>query len=89
MQFAIHFTNFAEHFFLNFVKFVNQSLITKLSFNFKHNTGQVRDKVTLILVKNTIYYICFITVTFSGVNLWVISSASASSVITSNVDAIG
>ena len=89
MQFAIHFNNFAEHFFLNFVKFVNQSLIIKLSFNFKHNIGEVRDKVTLILVKNTIYYIRFITVTFSGVNLWVISSASANSVITSKVDAIG
>ena len=33
--FAIHFDNFAEHFSLIFVKFVNQSLIVKLSFIFK------------------------------------------------------
>ena len=34
-QFALHFDNFTEH-FLIFVKFANQSLIVKLSFNFKH-----------------------------------------------------
>ena len=34
-RYAIHFDNFAEHFFLIFVKFANQSLVVKLSFIFK------------------------------------------------------
>ena len=33
-RFAIHFDNFAEHFFPFIVKFASQSLIVKLSFKF-------------------------------------------------------
>ena len=35
MRFAIHFDNFAQHFFLIFVRFGNQSLIVELTFIFK------------------------------------------------------
>ena len=43
-QFAIHFDNFTEHFFLIFGKFANQSLIVKLSFNFKHKWYWAKEK---------------------------------------------
>ena len=35
-RFAIHFDNFVKRFYLIFLKSTNQSLIVKLSFNFKH-----------------------------------------------------
>ena len=48
------------------MKFANQSLIVKLSFIFKQdNIGELRNDITLVLVKNKISCICYITVTFS------------------------
>ena len=45
----------------------------------------MRNKVTLVLVKNKIQYPCYIIATFTGVTPLVISSVSASSVITSDL----
>ena len=64
-QFAIHFDNFAEHFFRIFVKFVNRSLIVKPSFIFKDKFGEVRNEITLVLVKKQISCIYYITVTLA------------------------
>ena len=51
-QFAIHFDNFTEHFF------------QVLSLN-KDKFGEVRNEVTLVLVKKQISCICYITVTLA------------------------
>ena len=68
-QFTMHFNHFEEYFFPIFMKFANQSLIVKLSFNLKHknNSGQVRNEGTFVLVKNKIHYIRYITVMFAVV----------------------
>ena len=57
---------FAEHLFLIFEKFANQSLRVKLVLTLHIYIGQVRNKVTLVLVKNKIP-IFYITATFPGV----------------------
>ena len=65
-RFAIHFDNFTEHFSLIFVKFANQSLIVSLVLSLnKDNMREVRNEITLVLVKNKISYTCYITVTFA------------------------
>ena len=71
-RFVIHFDNFAEHFSLIFVKFANQSLIVSLVLSLsKDNIWEVRNEITLVLVKNKISYICYITITFArGLIRW-------------------